>query len=178
MVSNDRVNGFHRIGTPSRKFFLPDKNETKETTMETLPELSQFAVKTDDKLRYADTDRQGHINNAVFSTLFETGRVEIFYNPDKPLASENCAFVIVNITLNYLAEMTWPGKIEIGTRVSKVGRSSVNLEQALFQGEKCVATASTVIVQMNESTRRSQALDEQAAAYLTSLMSPVEAETV
>ena len=36
--------------------------------------LDQFPLRTRDKLRYADTDRQGHVNNAVFATFLETGR--------------------------------------------------------------------------------------------------------
>ena len=45
----------------------------------------EFPLKTYDKIRYADTDRQGHVNNAVFSTFLETGRVKILYNPDYPI---------------------------------------------------------------------------------------------
>jgi acyl-CoA thioester hydrolase len=43
------------------------------------PRLETYPHVTHDKLRYSDTDRQGHVNNAVFSTYLETGRVEIFY---------------------------------------------------------------------------------------------------
>ena len=145
--------------------------------METSPKLDQFPLKTFDKVRYADTDRQGHVNNAVFATMLETGRVDILYNPNKPLASENCSFVIVNLTLNFRSEMNWPGRIEIGTRVSALGRSSVTLEQALFQEGSCVATASTVIVQMNEATRRSEPLNDTAVATLKSLMTPASPTT-
>jgi acyl-CoA thioester hydrolase len=145
--------------------------------METLPKLEHFPLTTHDKLRYADTDRQGHINNAVFATMLETGRVEVLYNPNQILMSENCAFVIASLTLNFHAEITWPGQVEIGTRVSKVGRSSITLEQGLFQKGVCAATGSTVIVQMNETTRRSQPLNDTAVAYLSSLMPPTEGET-
>lgn len=138
--------------------------------MDTQPTLDSFPCKTYEKLRYADTDRQGHVNNAVFSTMFETGRVEILYDPSTPLASSGCAFVIANLNLNFLGEIKWPGQVDIGTRVGALGRSSVTLEQALFQNGACVATASTVIVQMNESTRRSQPLSDAAAARLKSLM--------
>lgn len=138
--------------------------------MEPAPELNQFALQTYDKLRYADTDRQGHVNNAVFATMLETGRVEILYNPDQPLSSADCAFVIASLTLNLRAEITWPGQVDIGTRVSAIGRSSVTLEQGLFQDGRCAATASTVIVQMNETTRRSQPLAAAAAAYLSGLI--------
>jgi acyl-CoA thioester hydrolase len=72
--------------------------------------------------------------------------------------------------LNFVSEITWPGRIEIGTGVKHIGRSSVTLEQALFQDGRCAATATTVIVQMNETTRRSQPLDDAAKAFLAGLI--------
>ena len=48
--------------------------------------LEDFVGQAYDKLRYGDTDRQGHVNNAVFATFMETGRVELIYNPEDPLA--------------------------------------------------------------------------------------------
>ncbi len=143
--------------------------------MDTQPALDQFPLQTYEKLRYADTDRQGHVNNAVFSTMLETGRAELLYNPSRPLANEDAAFVIAKLTLNFCSEITWPGTVQIGTRVLTVGRSSVTLEQALFQEERCAATATTVIVQMNETTRSSQPLSETSIAYLKSLMTPLAA---
>lgn len=138
--------------------------------MEKMLELDQFPLKSYEKLRYADTDRQGHVNNAVFATMFETGRVELFYDRNKPLASDNCAFVVASITVNYLGEINWPGRVDIGTRVASVGRSSVTVEHGLFQDGRCVASGQSVVVQMNETTRRSQPLDDAAAQYLRSLI--------
>ena len=134
-------------------------------------ELDHFPIRTYEKLRYADTDRQGHINNAVFATMFETGRVEILYDPQVPLASPNCAFVIVNLNVDFRSEINWPGQVDIGTRVSEVGRSSITLEQALFQNGRITATAKTVVVQMNEITRRSEPLNDAAIERLNSLKS-------
>ncbi|HDG9121136.1 TPA: acyl-CoA thioesterase, partial [Pseudomonas aeruginosa] len=50
--------------------------------MSSEPELKDFPIHSSDKIRYADTDRQGHVNNAVFATFLETGRVEIIYDPE------------------------------------------------------------------------------------------------
>jgi len=135
-------------------------------------ELDHFPAKTYEKLRYGDTDRQGHVNNAVFATMFETGRVEILYDPDAPLASPNCEFVIVNLNLDFHSEITWPGRVEVGTRVAKVGRSSITFEQALFQKGRATATAKTVIVHINETTRRSEPLNDAAIERLKDLRSP------
>lgn len=136
-----------------------------EKTLQLL-EYTDFSFRTYDKLRYADTDRQGHVNNAVFSTFLETGRVEFLYNPDHPLACEGASFVIANLSLNLVGEINWPGTVEIGTGVLKVGNSSLTLYQNLYQAEKCVATAETVIVQMNDETRKSQHLSDLCKSFL------------
>jgi TetR/AcrR family transcriptional repressor of nem operon len=134
-------------------------------------DIDRFPVRTYEKLRYADTDRQGHVNNAVFSTMLETGRVEILYDPAFPLAGPHCAFVIASQQLQFHAEIQWPGRVDIGTRVSRIGRSSITLEQALFQNGSRKASATTVIVQMNETTRRSAPLTDDAMERLGGLVS-------
>ncbi|GAB2182722.1 acyl-CoA thioesterase [Roseibium sp. LAB1] len=130
----------------------------------------QFPLRAADKLRYGDTDRQGHVNNAVFATFLETGRVELLYND--ALADDGAAFVIARLELDFLAEVNWPGDVEIGTAVLDVGRSSFKLFQKVFQDGRAVAQAVTVIVQMNESTRKSQPLSEHARKRLQELTGP------
>ena len=66
-------------------------------------ELADFPLKTFDKVRYADTDRQGHVNNAIFATFLETGRVEVLYNPKYPILSEGSSFVIAALKLDFLS---------------------------------------------------------------------------
>lgn len=136
----------------------------------TMPLLADYPLQTYEKLRYSDTDRQGHVNNAIFCTMLETGRVEVLCAADQPLYEVGCAFVIASLHLNFIGEITWPGQINIGTRVATLGKSSLTLEQGLFQAGQCVATAKTVIVQMNERSRRSQPLNEAALLQLTALM--------
>jgi acyl-CoA thioester hydrolase len=128
-----------------------------------------YPVQTSDKIRYADTDRQGHVNNAVFATFLETGRVEILYDPAQPLTDVDSEFVIAKLVLNFKSDIRWPGTIRIGTRTASVGRSSVTLEQGLFQNDRCVATAETVIVLMDQRTRKSRPLPEHAIKRLSSL---------
>lgn len=131
-------------------------------------DLSDYPLKTYDKIRYCDTDRQSHVNNANFSTFFETGRVELLYNPDKPLVSNNGSFVIASIKLDFISEIKWPGTIEIGTGVVKVGNSSVTLIQGLYQNNKLTATAETIVVQMDEITRLSKPLSQNSKDILNS----------
>ena len=134
--------------------------------------ITDFPLRARDKLRYGDTDRQGHVNNAVFSTFLETGRVELIYGQAGRLAEPGTAFVLARLELDFRAELLWPGEVEIGTRVASVGRSSVRLEQAIFQGERCVASGLSVIVQMDESTRKARPFSDAAREQLERLAAP------
>ena len=128
--------------------------------------LDEFPFQTYDKVRYADTDRQGHVNNAAYATFLETGRVEFLYDPQSPLTAANASFVIANLTLNFISEANWPGRIDIGTGVTRVGNSSITLFQSLFQDGHCVATAESVVVQIDERSRQSRPLTAKAKTFL------------
>ena len=140
--------------------------------MDDAPTIAQFPSRAFDKLRYVDTDRQGHVNNSVFSTALETGRVELLYAPDTGIVEAHKSFVIARLELDFRGELTWPGEVAIGTRVEAVGRSSFTLVQALFQREQCAALARTVIVQVDDDTRRATSLSATAVARLRDLQSP------
>ncbi len=125
-----------------------------------LTQRATFPLWTQQTLRFADTDRLGHVNNAVFATFCESGRVAFFYDPSAPLVPPGCALVIARLILDFRAEMLWPGTVEIGTAVLGIGRSSFTLGQGIFKDGTCVATAETVLVLMDEATRRSTPLPE------------------
>jgi acyl-CoA thioester hydrolase len=129
--------------------------------MTTTPSLSDYPLQSTDKLRYGDTDRQGHINNAVFATYLETGRVEMLFSPDNPLAAPGCEFVIAQLVLDFRNEILWPGSVQIGTRVK--------LEQAIFQNGQCAATSQSVIVQIDVATRQSSPISDSARQRLAAL---------
>jgi acyl-CoA thioester hydrolase len=132
--------------------------------------LAAYPLQSRDKIRYGDTDRQGHVNNAVFATFLETGRVEVIYNAGEPLADSGCSFVLARLLINYRAEVTWPGEVIIGSRIIGVGRSSVQLEQAIFQNGACMATAETTIVHFEQTTRTSRALSAVGLTRVKALM--------
>jgi 2-haloacid dehalogenase len=136
-------------------------------TSATERKLVDYPIRSYDKLRYGDTDRQGHVNNAVFSTFFETGRVELLFDPRRSVLEAGKSFVLARLEVDLLAEIIWPGTIEIGTAVTKVGRSSVRLAQALFQNGRCVARAVSVIVLVDETTHRSSPLSKATIDHLS-----------
>lgn len=125
-----------------------------------------YSIWASDTLRYGDTDRQGHVNNAVFATFCESGRVAFLYDEKLALREPGSNFVIVRLELDFRAEIFYPGTVDIGTRVLSVGRSSFRLGQGVFKGELCAATAECVMVLVDDATRRAQPLTPELRAWL------------
>jgi acyl-CoA thioester hydrolase len=167
----------HRLGSSIARHEIWNLNvaaangvrQRKDTVVSDVPLLEHFPLQAYDKLRYADTDRQGHVNNAVFATALETGRVELLYAPNGPLIEPGQSFVIARLELDFRGEMTWPGEVAIGTAVKSVGRTSFTLQQALYQTGRCIALARTVIVQIDDTSHRPYALSGAASHRLRSL---------
>jgi acyl-CoA thioester hydrolase len=135
-----------------------------------LMKLDQYPKHTNEKLRYCDTDRQGHINNAVYSTLCESGRVGFLYDAAQPFIQTGTQFVIVKLEINFIEEMNWPGKVIIGSGVSQVGRSSFSLLQGIFLDGNCMATSESVIVLLDEKKRKSTLLPKVTKDALMSMI--------
>ena len=105
-------------------------------------QLTDFPFVTTDKVRYNDTDRQGHVNNAVFATYMELARVEVLHHSDLGLREDGASLVLARLVIDFRAEIHFPGEVQIGTRVGKVGRSSIaRLKTPSFSTASCAATA-------------------------------------
>ena len=102
---------------------------------------------TRDTVRFSDVDRYRHINNVAIATYCETGRVEFAERlwPGST-AGETAGWVIVKLTVAFLAQAHYPGEVRIGTRVERVGRTSATIGQGLFKDGTCFATSEAVLV--------------------------------
>lgn len=106
-----------------------------------------YAFWTRDIVRFSDVDRYRHINNVAIATYCETGRVEFAERlwPGST-AGETTGWVIVKLTVAFLAQAHYPGEVRIGTRVEKVGRTSLTIGQGLFKNDACFAAGEAILV--------------------------------
>ena len=105
-------------------------------------------------IRYRDLDPLGHINNSVYSEWFEAARVLLTRNfsaagPDWLLTA------LARMTINFLAETTWPGEVQIGGRMLGIGNRSFRSTYGVFRDGRCLATAECVSVWFDPRERRS-----------------------
>jgi acyl-CoA thioester hydrolase len=128
-----------------------------------------FKHYTFDKVRYGDTDKQGHVNNAMFARFFESSRTEILYHPDRPLHNEETSFVIANMSIDFLSEIHWPGQVDLYANVLRIGKSSITFEQAIYQHDVLCGYSTCVIVHVSNETKKSTPLLPSAIDYLKTL---------
>ena len=114
---------------------------------------------TTHRLRFNDTDKLGHVNNAVFAVMLEQGRSELMVLAGLPVGGHDEAVVIVRMELDFLAEMNWPGDVTIETAVSRLGGRSFQMRQRLVTGGVLCGQAVTVMVVMDRAARRAVPID-------------------
>jgi acyl-CoA thioester hydrolase len=143
---------------------LQEKSE--KSPRPALPRIEDFPIRVADTIRFADMDRQGHVNNAVYPTYFETGRVGAIYDPLEGFQIEGCTTVLARIEIDFLKELRWPGTVEIGTAIAEIGRSSYVFAQAIFHEGACAARARSTMVLIDRATRNARPLPEGLVARL------------
>lgn len=119
------------------------------------------------QLRFAETDALGHINNTVIPVWFEAAREPIFqiFNPEMDLTTWN--LIIAKIEVNYLAQIHYPGDVEIRTFISKLGNSSLNISQEVYQNTQKVASGECVMVKFDYTANKSIAISDTERAALS-----------
>jgi acyl-CoA thioester hydrolase len=134
------------------------QNKKPAKTPHPLSDRKRFKVWNTDKLRLTDVDHQHHVNNAIFAVLYTSVRADFLAAYVRPLVAKTDMFAMVKITIEYLAEMHYPGQVEVGIVIKKLGSSSITFAQAMYKDGVCVSVAEAVMVLLDPLTRRAKAL--------------------
>jgi acyl-CoA thioester hydrolase len=140
-----------------------------------LTDPGAFAYWTRDTVRFSDMDRYRHINNVATATYCETGRVE-FAETVWPgsTAGQGAGWVILRLTVNFLAQAHYPGDVNIGTRIDRVGTTSCVMGQGLFKDGVCFATSEAILVWLDlaDGGRPTPIPDDLRARLLGEVVNP------
>ncbi|MGB8402384.1 acyl-CoA thioesterase [Bradyrhizobium sp.] len=128
------------------------------------PRLEDFPYRLSDNVRFADLDPNQHVNNAVYATYFETGRVTLMKDRSYGLMPPGLTWIMVRLDMHFRAELRWPGTIEMGLGVAKFGRTSVTFDQVVFSEGQCIASAQSVSVLLDEASRQPTPLTDEIKA--------------
>ncbi|WP_173918201.1 thioesterase family protein [Halobacillus sp. Marseille-Q1614] len=106
--------------------------------------------------RVSETDGVGHINNTVIPVWLEAGRNPIFklFTPDDNFA--NWKMIIINMNIDYTSQIYFGVNVEIRTWVNKVGNTSLQLYEEVWQKDTLCAKGTTTYVNYNLEKQASE----------------------
>ena len=97
-----------------------------------LKDRSSYRIWTRDTVRYVDLDPNMHVNNGAIGAYLEDGRVRFRDEQLRPLCPDVeilRGFVLARCLVEYHAPMHFPGEVDIGTTVLRIGNTSYTLGQ-------------------------------------------------
>ena len=118
-------------------------------------------------IRYRDLDPNGHVNNGAINQYFEDGRVKFREDLMSSLGREILTgFAIAHFEASYHSALNYPGRVEVGTVVTRIGKTSFGLGQAIFVGSREIAGANVVSVYFDPSTGTKKHLPKELLTVL------------
>jgi acyl-CoA thioester hydrolase len=139
-------------------------------TESTTNPLSEYPVVITLPLQWGDQDAFGHVNNTVPIRWFESARVAYLEQSvmSQMMQAGGLGPILASVTCNYRRQLHYPDRVSIGARISKIGRSSLIMEHAVYS-EKLNAIAvdgtSTVVVFDYQANRPTRVPDEIRKAF-------------
>ena len=113
--------------------------------------LAEYPVVIEWPVQWGDMDAYQHVNNTVFFRWFETARIA--YTERLGLKAmkirDQIGPILAAIACDYRRPLTFPDTVVIGSRVSRIGRSSFAMDHALVSTAQRALAAecrSTIVV--------------------------------
>jgi len=127
---------------------------------------------TNINVRFRDLDAMGHVNNAVYFTYFECGRVKFFHSNAQKDKFPGYTFILAHVSCDYIKPVTLHDRLTLEIRVKEIGRKSFTFHYQLTDTSDpsvIYATGESVQVcfdyQKNTSIPVSDELKAQLSAY-------------
>jgi len=134
-------------------------NSKFEKNISNLTDINTFRHWTAVSLRFSDQDSLGHINNVAYAAYVEQARVALFDKIARP-KDNKIDYILANLQIDYRREMHFPGNVDVGACLLKIGTKSITTGYGLFKDDKTIATASCINVFFDTTTRASIAIPD------------------
>lgn len=127
------------------------------------PQRSDYAHFVPIQVKWGEMDSLGHVNNTVFYRYSEDGRIDYIHAiADGGDTQTSAGPILADLRCNFRQQLRFPANVEIGTRVRRLGRSSLEIEQCLFfaESEDVIAVYDNVIVWFDFGAQTSMRVPE------------------
>ena len=114
-----------------------------------------YGFATEEHLRFADVDANGHINNGAFLQLLENARVS-YMRAIVRGGLPRFRVVVGRLEIDFRRQMFFPGRATACARLLEVHQRKCVIGHGLFDGDgNCTAVLKAIMVSLDEQTHRS-----------------------
>jgi acyl-CoA thioester hydrolase len=135
-----------------------------------------FPVSVTIAVQWGDMDAFGHVNNTRYLAWFESARIAMFQRLGVATGNTGHAVgpILATTTCDFVVPVVWPATVVVGTRVAKVGESSVTQEYEIRDADasdKLYAKGSSVIVMFDYGAGKKVRVPDDVRAAIERLSS-------
>jgi len=124
-------------------------------------------------VQWGDQDAFGHVNNTVFFRWMESARIAYMdrLGLDSLYKSRRIGPILASIKCEYRRQLHYPDTVEIGARVSRMGRSSIGLEHQVFSQaqQAVVADGDSTLVIFDYNAQQSHPIPDDLRAAIEAI---------
>ena len=117
-------------------------------------------------IRYSDQDAMAHVNNTALATYIEAARTAFIYELIQKSGAVGMEFILARLVIDYRRELHYPGTVDVGARLIRVGNKSLTTGYGIFKGDDCYATSECVNVFYDMATRKTAVPSDSIRAAL------------
>lgn len=131
-----------------------------------LADRRTYGFATEEHLRFADVDANGHVNNGAFLQLLENARVSYFRSILRS-GLPRFRVVIGRLEIDFKRQMFYPGRAVACARLIEVHERKCVVGHGLFDGDgQCTAVLKAIMVSLDERHQRSMPFEPVVRAAL------------
>jgi acyl-CoA thioester hydrolase len=95
--------------------------------------LAGYPVVTTLPVQWGDQDSFQHVNNTAYFRWFESGRIaySMKVGLSDLMREKRIGPILASMTCDYRLPLTFPDTVHVGTRITRIGRTSMTMEQVL-----------------------------------------------
>ncbi len=126
---------------------------------------------------WGDMDAFRHVNNTASIRWFESSRIRLIEQADLSglMDAHGVAPILASVSCNYRRQISYPDTVHIGSRVSRLGNTSLTIEHAIVSQEQdCVASdGRSIVVCFDYGTQRPARVSDELRDALTRVQGPM-----
>ena len=142
------------------------------------PLLTGYRTITTLPVQWGDQDAFGHVNNVVYFRWFESARIDLLavFESSVSMSGSGLGPILASIKCDYRRQLRFPDTVFIGSRVTRVGRTSVDIGHAIvsLSQRQVVAEGTSVIVVFNYDQQRATRIPDDLRTLFEDSMKPNE----